>query len=158
MAHGGARAPPSPPLHSPPAMGEEPPVLLACLMACQEQTAVLAHSQLSLSGKLARLARLGLSWPAHRSKTPGWGLWSPAEARYSLRWLRRVSGRWRGGHGGLPPPGLPVGCVGVGGGGGPAPSVERCCSALSSPPPLPHRAPPSAVFLLRAPVFSSTTT
>ena len=31
---GGARAPPS--LHSSPAMGEEPPMLLACLMAYQE--------------------------------------------------------------------------------------------------------------------------
>ena len=26
---------PSPPLHSSPAVGEEPPILLACLMACQ---------------------------------------------------------------------------------------------------------------------------
>ena len=32
FAHGGALAPPS--LHSSPAVGEEPPILLACLMAC----------------------------------------------------------------------------------------------------------------------------
>ena len=33
-----------PSLHSSPAVGEEPPILLACPMACQEQTALLTHS------------------------------------------------------------------------------------------------------------------
>ena len=60
---GGHEPPPSPLLPS--AMGEEPLILLACLMACQERTALLAHS---LPGRLACLARPGLSWPAHRSR------------------------------------------------------------------------------------------
>ena len=53
-------------------------MLLACLMACREQTVLLAHSLLgqacreqtallahSLLGRLACLARHGLSWPAY---------------------------------------------------------------------------------------------
>ena len=36
-------------------------MLPACLMACQEQTALLPHS---LPGRLACLACPGLSWPA----------------------------------------------------------------------------------------------
>eukprot|EP00967_Tisochrysis_lutea_P137240 scaffold245966_cov38-Tisochrysis_lutea.AAC.2 len=38
----GARAPPCP--RSSPTVGEEPPTLLARLMACQEHTALLTHS------------------------------------------------------------------------------------------------------------------
>ena len=51
---GGHEPPPLSTLHSSPAMGEEPPILLACLMACrQEETALLTHS---LTGRLACLA------------------------------------------------------------------------------------------------------
>ena len=41
---GGHEPPPLPSLHSSPAMGEEPPMLLARLMACQEQNALLTLS------------------------------------------------------------------------------------------------------------------
>ena len=50
---------PPPSLHSSPAMGEEPTTLLAYLMACQEQTALLGNS-LPGPGRLACLARPGV--------------------------------------------------------------------------------------------------
>ena len=39
-------------------------MLLACLMACQEHTAMLTHSP---TDRHAWIARPGPSWPAHRS-------------------------------------------------------------------------------------------
>ena len=51
-------------LYFSPAVGEEPPILLACLMACQEATALLTHSP---TDRHAWFARPGPSWPAHRS-------------------------------------------------------------------------------------------
>ena len=40
----GGHEPPPLSLHSSPALEEEPPTLLAYLMACQEHTALLTHS------------------------------------------------------------------------------------------------------------------
>ena len=62
MAHGGAARAPPPPFstpHSSPAVGEEPPILLACLQACQEDIVMLKHSP---TDRHAWFARPGPSW------------------------------------------------------------------------------------------------
>ena len=58
----GGTSPPS--LNSSPAVGKELPILLACLMACQEETALLTHSP---PHRLACLSLPGPQGPAHCS-------------------------------------------------------------------------------------------
>ena len=98
---GGHEPPPS--LHSSPAVGEEPPMLLACLMACQEHTTILTHPPAPTGSPESRgLAR---RWPAHRSNpTCPPGRQADMCRLGALEARGRQRGRGRGGQGPGPSP------------------------------------------------------